>query len=82
MKCGPFLVECRRTIHSVPTFAFRITAGDRVLGYSADTAYDPTLIEWLADADLIVHEDETTTSQTREFTTPYETAALPASPSF
>jgi ribonuclease BN (tRNA processing enzyme) len=27
-----------------------------VLGYSADTAYDPALIEWLAPADLIVHE--------------------------
>jgi ribonuclease BN (tRNA processing enzyme) len=27
-----------------------------VLGYSADTAYDPTLIDWLADADLIIHE--------------------------
>jgi ribonuclease BN (tRNA processing enzyme) len=33
-----------------------ITVSGRVLGYSADTAYDPSLIEWLARADLIVHE--------------------------
>ena len=78
VKCGPFSIECRRTIHSVPTFAFRITAGDRVLGYSADTAYDPTLIAWLDDADLIVHE--TTTMIHTGVHTPYEKlAALPES---
>jgi ribonuclease BN (tRNA processing enzyme) len=78
VTCGPFSVECRRTIHSVPTFAFRITAGGRVLGYSADTAYDPTLIEWLALADLIVHEATRTTHTGVH--TPYEKlAALPES---
>ncbi len=56
VECGPFAIECRRTIHSVPTFAFRISAGGRTLGYSADTAFDPTLIDWLAGADLIIHE--------------------------
>jgi ribonuclease BN (tRNA processing enzyme) len=78
VKCGPFSVECRRTIHSVPTYAFRVTAGGRVLGYSADTAYDPTLIEWLARADLIVHEATTMTHTGVH--TPYEKlAALPES---
>ena len=53
---GPFSIECRRTIHHIPTFALRIRAGGRYLGFSADTAYDPGLIEWLSEADLIVHE--------------------------
>lgn len=53
---GPFRIECRRTIHHIPTTAFRITAGGKTLGYSADTTFDPTLIEWLSAADLIVHE--------------------------
>jgi ribonuclease BN (tRNA processing enzyme) len=53
---GPFSIECRRTIHGVPTTAFRVQAGGRMLGFSADTAYDPTLIEWLAPCDLILHE--------------------------
>jgi ribonuclease BN (tRNA processing enzyme) len=61
VQCGPFSIECRRTIHSIPTFAFRIHTGNRVFGYSADTAYDPSLIEWLAAADLIVHEVTTMT---------------------
>jgi ribonuclease BN (tRNA processing enzyme) len=78
LQCGPFAVECRRTIHSIPTYAFRITAGDRVFGYSADTAYDPALIEWLAVADLIVHE--VTTMKHSEVHTPYaKLAALPES---
>lgn len=55
-RVGPFAIECRRTLHTVPTVALRITAGGRTVGYSADTAFDPGLIEWLDRADLIVHE--------------------------
>jgi ribonuclease BN (tRNA processing enzyme) len=77
VSTGPFAVECRRTIHGVATFAFRVHAGGRILGYSADTAYDPTLIDWLAPADLIVHE--ATTMAHSGVHTPYEKlAALPA----
>jgi ribonuclease BN (tRNA processing enzyme) len=56
VEIGPFTVECRRTLHHVPTYALRIRAGGRTLGVSADTAWDPTLVEWLAPSDLIVHE--------------------------
>jgi ribonuclease BN (tRNA processing enzyme) len=78
VQCGPFAVECHRTIHSVPTYAFRIAAAGRTLGYSADTAYDPTLIDWLASANLIVHE--ATTMCHTGVHTPYEKlAALPGS---
>ena len=53
---GPFTIEARPTKHHVPTTALRISAGDQSLGYSADTSFDPALIEWLAPCDLIVHE--------------------------
>jgi ribonuclease BN (tRNA processing enzyme) len=53
---GPFRISARRTIHHVPTSALLIEAGGRTLGFSADTAYDPGLIEFLSRADLIVHE--------------------------
>lgn len=56
VRLGPFEVECRRTIHHIPTTALRITAGGACLGYSADTAFDPSLIAWLGEADLVVHE--------------------------
>lgn len=56
VQVGPFSIECRQTIHHVPTVALRIRAEGKCLGYSADTAFDPSLIEWLAEADLIIHE--------------------------
>jgi ribonuclease BN (tRNA processing enzyme) len=53
---GSITVECRKTIHHIPTTALKFRAGGRCLGYSADTAFDPTLIAWLSDADVIIHE--------------------------
>jgi ribonuclease BN (tRNA processing enzyme) len=62
-----FTFECRRTIHHIPTYAWKIRAGGKTLALSADTAYDPKLIEWLDDdSDLIVHETNLGTH------TPYE----------
>lgn len=55
-NCGPFTIECRKTIHHVPTTALRLSAAGRTLGHSADTAFDRSLIDWLAEADLVVHE--------------------------
>jgi ribonuclease BN (tRNA processing enzyme) len=55
-RFGPFSIEIRMTRHHVPTTALRLRAGGRTLGYSADTGFDPGLIDWLADADLIIHE--------------------------
>ncbi len=56
VRVGPFAIECRRTIHHIPTTALRVRAGGRSLGLSSDTAFDPSLIAWLAEADLVVHE--------------------------
>jgi ribonuclease BN (tRNA processing enzyme) len=56
IRIGPFSIRARRTIHHVPTSALLVEAAGRTLGYSADTAFDPSLIEFLAPADLIIHE--------------------------
>ena len=53
---GPFTVRTRRTIHHVPTSALLIEYDGKVVGYSADTAFDPDLIAWLSSADLVFHE--------------------------
>ena len=55
-EVGGFKVACRQTRHHIPTFAFKIFAEGRSIGFSADTAYDSDLIEWLSGCDLIVHE--------------------------
>jgi ribonuclease BN (tRNA processing enzyme) len=73
---GPFAIECRPTIHAIPTTALRVHAAGRTLGYSADSAFDPTLIDWLAPCDLIIHE--TTFREHTGAHTPYDKlAALP-----
>lgn len=52
---GSFL-EAHPTQHMVPCAAFRLQCNGISFGYSADTAYDPGLIEFLSDCDFIVHE--------------------------
>lgn len=56
VRIGPFEIACRRTRHHVPTVALRIAAGGRTLAISSDTPYDAALIDWLAPADLLLHE--------------------------
>jgi ribonuclease BN (tRNA processing enzyme) len=54
---GELTLEHRPTIHHIPTSALRVRAGDgAVIGYSADTAFDPSLVAWLARSDLFFHE--------------------------
>jgi ribonuclease BN (tRNA processing enzyme) len=71
---GPFRIRARRTVHHVPTSALLVEAAGRTLGYSADTAFDPSLLDWLSPADLIIHETNLGPAHT-----PYPAlAALPA----
>jgi len=71
---GPFRIRARRTVHHVPTSALLVEAGGRTFGYSADTAFDPVLIDFLSAADLILHETNLGPAHT-----PYDSlAALPA----
>ncbi|MCC6806277.1 MAG: ribonuclease Z [Deltaproteobacteria bacterium] len=53
---GPFSIRIRRTIHHVPTCAILVRCDGRSLGYSSDTAFDPSLIDFLSAADLVIHE--------------------------
>lgn len=49
-------VRCRLTTHPVPTVGLLITHGARTLGWSGDTSFERDHIDWLHDADVIVHE--------------------------
>ncbi len=53
---GPFSIEIRRTQHHIPTFAIKLKAAGRCFAYSCDTSFDPELIRWLSEGDLIFHE--------------------------
>ncbi|MBI3270801.1 MAG: MBL fold metallo-hydrolase [Planctomycetes bacterium] len=70
VEAGPFRIRARRTLHHVPTSALRIECAGRTLAYSADTAFDRGLVDWLSEADLIVHETNLGPAHT-----PYESLA-------
>jgi ribonuclease BN (tRNA processing enzyme) len=54
---GPFTIEMRAVRHGdLPACALRVACGGRRIGHSGDTSFDPDLICWLAEADLVVHE--------------------------
>lgn len=53
---GDLVLEWRPTIHHIPTSALRVANGGQTFGYSADTAFDPSLIEWLSECDAFFHE--------------------------
>ena len=55
-QVGGLTLAWRPTVHHIPTSALRVSAGGATLGYSADTAFDPSLIAWLAPSDLVLHE--------------------------
>ena len=57
-------VEARVAEHLIPCCGFRISCDGATLGWSGDTRFDPTHIDWLASADVIVHE----TSESRVHT--------------
>ena len=56
VSLGPFAIACRRTVHHVPTTALRVRAAGGSVGLSSDTTFDPALLDWLMEADLVVHE--------------------------
>lgn len=74
IQLGPFEITTRRTKHHVPTTALFVRAGGRSFGYSADTAFDPELVAFLARADIVAHE----TNYGPAHTSYSDLAALPA----
>ncbi len=53
---GDLVVEVMRTRHPVSCVGCKIRYGGRTFGYSSDTDFDPKLIAFLEEADLIFHE--------------------------
>ena len=52
-------VECRYTQHPIATIGLRISDGRKSVGWSSDTPFDREHIDWLNEADVIIHESTT-----------------------
>jgi ribonuclease BN (tRNA processing enzyme) len=57
-------VKCRMTQHPIPTTGLLLRNGQKCLGWSSDTPFDPEHIRWLNEADVIVHESNLGASHT------------------
>jgi ribonuclease BN (tRNA processing enzyme) len=53
---GGFSVTYRFAKHFPRTVAYMFDFGNFKFGFSADTAFDPELIAWLDEADVVLHE--------------------------
>lgn len=49
-------VRHRMGRHTIPCCGFLLSDGHRTLGWSGDTTWDPGHVEWLSEADFVVHE--------------------------
>lgn len=56
VQVGDVRVDVFDACHPPPSVSYRITAGDRILAYSGDTAGDDALLECARDADLFLCE--------------------------
>ncbi|WP_182200128.1 MBL fold metallo-hydrolase [Paraliobacillus salinarum] len=54
VKVGPFTITYLKTKHPVPCYAMRITDGESVIVYTADSSYLDAFIPFAKDADLLI----------------------------
>ncbi|ASK60845.1 hypothetical protein CFK37_00790 [Virgibacillus phasianinus] len=54
LEVGPFLITFLKTGHPVPCYGMRITDGEDVIVYTADTTYKKEWASFAKDADLLI----------------------------
>lgn len=54
LTIGPFTITFLRTKHPVPCYGMRITDGETVIVYTADTAFQEAWIDFSVNADLLI----------------------------
>lgn len=54
LRIGPFEIQFLKTIHPVVCYAMRITDGNHVITYTADSSFTEKFIEFSRDSDLLI----------------------------
>lgn len=49
-------IRFQKTLHPVPTFAARLTDGEKVISYTADSGFDEILIPFYNDSDILISD--------------------------
>ena len=53
---GNLIISVKKTNHYIPSHAIMIRENDVSIAYSSDTIFDKELIDWMDQADIIIHE--------------------------
>ena len=56
LAIGPFILSFQGTPHPAPAFAVRIDSAGTSLGYTGDTGWDDSLVDFFIDVDLLLCE--------------------------
>ncbi|WP_010650068.1 MBL fold metallo-hydrolase [Oceanobacillus massiliensis] len=54
LKIGPFTIQFLETVHPVPCYGMRITDGESVIVYTADSSYKDEWKDFAENADLLI----------------------------
>lgn len=54
LKVGPFTIQFLKTVHPVACYGMRITDGENVLVYTADTSFKEEWSDFAKEADLLI----------------------------
>jgi ribonuclease Z len=56
IKLEEFEIELLEAIHTLPTASLKISINDKCIVYSGDTVYNPKLIQFAKNCDILIHE--------------------------
>ncbi|MFC3040664.1 MBL fold metallo-hydrolase [Virgibacillus xinjiangensis] len=54
LEAGPFRISFQKSVHPVPCYGMRISDGESVLVYTADTSYQQEWVDFARNADLLI----------------------------
>ena len=63
-RVADLTVRCRFTMHPIPTVGLLVSQDGATLAWSGDTPFEQAHVDWLSEADLIVHESNVSSAHT------------------
>lgn len=56
LRIGSFTLYFAKAIHTVPSISVKIYVEDKCIAYSGDTKYNPDMVEFVKECDILIHE--------------------------
>lgn len=56
LELSPFTLYFTESMHTVPSIFTKIYVEDKCIAYSGDTRYNPSIVEFIKNCDVLIHE--------------------------